>query len=75
MAVLIQSPKANTKTKIPVHQLTLLTPFFNAYPKVFFLVIFGQVLFKSDPCPVYEFEFWCLMLLSAIFQLYHGDQF
>ena len=23
----------------------------------------------------FEFEFWCLMPLSAIFQLYHGDQF
>ena len=22
-----------------------------------------------------EFEFWCLMPLSAIFQLYHGHQF
>jgi hypothetical protein len=22
-----------------------------------------------------EFEFWCLTPLSAIFQLYHGDQF
>ena len=22
-----------------------------------------------------EFEFWCLTSLSAIFQLYHGDQF
>jgi len=22
-----------------------------------------------------NFEFWCLMPLSAIFQLYHGDQF
>ena len=21
------------------------------------------------------FDFWCLMPLSAIFQLYHGDQF
>ena len=23
----------------------------------------------------FEFEFWCLTPLSAIFQLYHGDQF
>ena len=23
----------------------------------------------------FEFEFWCLMPLSAIFQLYHGNQF
>ena len=23
----------------------------------------------------FEFEFWCLMPLSAIFQQYHGDQF
>jgi len=22
-----------------------------------------------------DFDFWCLMPLSAIFQLYHGDQF
>jgi hypothetical protein len=22
-----------------------------------------------------EFEFWCLTPLSALFQLYHGDQF
>jgi hypothetical protein len=22
----------------------------------------------------FEFEFWCLTPLSAIFQLYHGDQ-
>jgi len=22
-----------------------------------------------------DFDFWCLMALSAIFQLYHGDQF
>jgi hypothetical protein len=25
--------------------------------------------------PEFEFEFWCLTPLSAIFQLYHGDQF
>jgi hypothetical protein len=24
---------------------------------------------------LWEFEFWCLTPLSAIFQLYHGDQF
>jgi hypothetical protein len=24
---------------------------------------------------LYEFEFWCLTPLSAIFQLYQGDQF
>ena len=23
----------------------------------------------------FEFEFWCLTQLSAIFQLYHGDRF
>ena len=23
----------------------------------------------------FEFEFWCLTPFSAIFQLYHGDQF
>jgi hypothetical protein len=23
----------------------------------------------------FEFEFWCLTPLAAIFQLYHGDQF
>jgi hypothetical protein len=23
----------------------------------------------------FEFQFWCLTPLSAIFQLYHGDQF
>jgi hypothetical protein len=23
----------------------------------------------------FEFEFWCLTPLSAIYQLYHGDQF
>jgi len=23
----------------------------------------------------FEFEFWCLSPLSAIFQLYYGDQF
>ena len=23
----------------------------------------------------FEFDFWCLTPLSAIFQLYHGDQF
>jgi len=23
----------------------------------------------------FEFEFWCLTPLSAIFQLYHSDQF
>jgi hypothetical protein len=24
---------------------------------------------------IFDFDFWCLMPLSAIFQLYHGDQF
>jgi hypothetical protein len=24
---------------------------------------------------MFDFYFWCLMPLSAIFQLYHGDQF
>jgi hypothetical protein len=23
----------------------------------------------------FDFDFWCLTPLSAIFQLYHGDQF
>ena len=23
----------------------------------------------------FDFDFWCLMPLSIIFQLYHGDQF
>ena len=26
-------------------------------------------------CKVFEFEFWCLKPLSAIFKLYHGDHF
>jgi hypothetical protein len=30
---------------------------------------------RNKSYSVYEFEFWCLTPLSAIFQLYHGDQF
>jgi hypothetical protein len=26
-------------------------------------------------CVMIDFDFWCLMPLSAIFQQYHGDQF
>ena len=26
-------------------------------------------------CCDFDFDFWCLTPLSAIFQLYHGDQF
>ena len=33
------------------------------------LLIFNLLEFE------FEFEFWCFMPLSAIFQLYHGDQF
>jgi hypothetical protein len=29
----------------------------------------------SNPALNLNLEFWCLMPLSAIFQLYHGDQF
>ena len=33
-------------------------------------------LFKKNVVPTQlEFEFWCLTPLSAIFQLYHGNQF
>ena len=30
-----------------------------------------RIILESE----FEFEFWCLMPLSAIFQLYHGNQF
>ena len=30
---------------------------------------------KQSTLILTEFEFWCLTPLSAIFQLYHGDQF
>jgi len=35
-----------------------------------FLFILAYLIYRMN-----EFEFWCLTPLSAIFQLYHGDQF
>ena len=30
---------------------------------------------KGDKYHIFDFDFWCLTPLSAIFQLYHGNQF
>ena len=32
------------------------------------------ILAENETCYI-EFEFWCSTPISAIFQLYHGDQF
>ena len=34
------------------------------------------ILAENETCYIeFEFEFWCSTPISAIFQLYHGDQF
>jgi hypothetical protein len=48
---------------------------FNTTPKIIHgskTVCFGKVNICLAVC--FEFEIWCLTSLSAIFQLYHGDQ-
>jgi hypothetical protein len=34
-----------------------------------------KIQFKFNTKSTVRIEFWCLTSLSAIFQLYHGDQF